>query len=894
MGLKNKFLSIILGVSMLATCIPAYSVNAESVRQVNDEIKTITQKVDRRFVAYFTDWAYKNEQNQYYTADMMPWDKITHINYAFAHVDPSTNKIGISNMDAAVKEVFPGQTNEFPYKGHFNVINSYKKKYTNVKSLISVGGWAESSGFFTMMATQQGRETFADSCVDFIREYGFDGVDIDFEYPTNLEDAGNPNDFELAKPYREDIYENYCRMLETLRKKIDEASIEDGKDYLLTTAVTASAWVVSGMGEENFTKYLDFINLMTYDFHGSWNGFVAHNSPLYSDPEDAEIQYWKLPYNYLSTDWAVKYYLGFMDPEDIVIGIPYYTRGWKDVKPGTRPGGLYGEAWGPGKIPECEGTGATGIDNIWHDKLPDGSEEPGGSNPLWHVKNLLADESLGYERYWDDVSKVPYVWNEEKKVFLSFEDEQSMAEKIDYIVENNLGGAMVWEIDGDFDYDKTKNEYVVGDTLTTIAYDKFKAAGPIVIEEKENTLPVMDYDIEIVNGYDHPYNAYKVNLINNTGKAIPKPCKIEFDIPNSVYMKDAPWSDGAEVKVEDRGMYKHFTITIDEWGTSLGAGKSTLCEGEMILRAMGGPRNMLLNGKASKAELERQESSKVSLLGAAVSSTTTDSRDGNYSITVSVPENSNAKEFKLYEGNNVIKTQSVTSKGQKYTYNMKNKPNGTYKYKVVMSDGKNQVQSSILSVYVGPEIVLKAPIVSSSVDKSNNGQYTIKVSVPSYSNGDIMDVYEGTRKIASEKITASAKEFTYEIKDKKNGVYNYKAVIRGNNKSIESNIKSVNVSISYNTTPYDETKSYNQGAYVEYKGKIYVAIGWWIPAGAIPGVDNDKWQYVGDVMTDIVDLSTVASKYNLKSNDIGFDVSCDFNSDSIIDIYDLVILAKQM
>ncbi|MGL5353203.1 MAG: glycosyl hydrolase family 18 protein, partial [Clostridium sp.] len=523
-SVRKRLLSVVASVALVATLLPTSFVRAEvestvQVQNTGIETKGVTENVERKFVSYFTEWAYKNEQNQYYTVDRMPWDKMTHINYAFAHVDPVTNKIALGDKVAATEADLPGVTSDFPYKGHFNVINSYKKKYPNVKSLISVGGWAETTGFYTMAQTEAGREQFANSVVDFIRTYGFDGVDIDYEYPTNLEDAGNPIDVELAKPLRKDLYTNYVKMMKLLRTKVDEAGTQDGEKYLVTAAVTASAWVVSGMGEENFTQYLDFMNLMTYDFHGSWNGFVAHNSPLYSDPDDPEIKHWKLPYNYLSTDWAVKYYSGMMDPSKIVIGVPYYTRGWENVKPGTKPGGLYGSAWGAGTIPDAPGTGATGIDNIWHDKLPDGSEEPGGSNPLWHVKNLLADKTLGYERFWDDVSKVPYVWNEKKKVWLSYEDEQSMALKMDYIIANGLGGAMVWEIDGDFDKDST-GKYVVGDTLTTIAYDKFKAAGPLKVEEKVNTLPVMDYDIEIVNSYDHPNNTFKVNLINNTGKAI--------------------------------------------------------------------------------------------------------------------------------------------------------------------------------------------------------------------------------------------------------------------------------------------------------------------------------------------------------------------------------------
>ncbi|MGL5152257.1 MAG: glycosyl hydrolase family 18 protein [Clostridium sp.] len=898
-GIRKRVCALVALAALAISIVPTQAGAEQTTKEIPKiETQSTVKTQERRFVAYFADWAYKNEQNQYYTADMMPWDKITHINYAFAHVNPQTNKIGLGNEKAALEEVFPGQTNDFPYKGHFNVINSYKKKYTNVKSLISVGGWAESEGFYTMTSTPQGRETFANSCVDFIRQYGFDGVDIDFEYPTALEDAGNPKDFDLAKPYRKDVYKNYMEMLKVLRQKIDEASVVDGKDYLVTAAVTASAWVVSGMGEENFTEYLDFINLMTYDFHGSWNGFVAHNSPLYSDVRDPEIQYWKLPYNYLSTDWAVRYYLGLTSSDKIVVGIPYYTRGWQNVKPGSLPGGLYGEAW-TGKIPDGAGDGATGIDNIWHDKLPDGTEEPGGSNPLWHVKNLLEDKSLGYERYWDDVSKVPYVWNEKKKVFLSFEDEQSMTEKVDYIIKNNLGGAMVWEIDGDFDKG-ADGKYKVGDTLTTIANDKFKAAGPLKVEKKVNTLPEENFEVKLVNTYDHPYNTFKVQFVNNTGKAITKPAKIEFDLPSCFYMKDTPWSNGATIKVEERGMFKHFTVTVDQWGVGLGPGTATLMEGEMTLRALGGPRNMVVNGVSSKPEWDKIRASQDkedSLLGGVVSSSSTDSRDGNYTLTVNLPANSKAKTLELYEGTKVVKT--FTSSGntaQKFTYDVKNKANGTYTYKVVTKNDTDQVESLPISVYVGPELTLKAPTVSSSVNVSDNGEYSVKVSVPAGSNGTTMDVYENNTKIGTETITSQAKDFSYAIKGKTNGTYNYKAVLRNGDKTVESNIKPVKVSIKISYSDYDPAKGYTKGDVVAYKGKLYECLAWWT-SGQAPDLFPNSWKYIGDVedpKPDVVTLAEVAQRYNVKAGQTNYEDKYDLNLDGIIDIYDLVTVARQL
>ena len=112
----------------------------------------------------------------------------------------------------------------------------------------------------------------------FIRQYGFDGVDIDYEYPTSMKDAGNPNDFPLSNQCRGKLFANYEVLMKTLRNKLDSAGTEDGRKYMLTIASPASAYLLRGMENFQVTLYLDYVNLMTYDFHGAWNHFVGHNA----------------------------------------------------------------------------------------------------------------------------------------------------------------------------------------------------------------------------------------------------------------------------------------------------------------------------------------------------------------------------------------------------------------------------------------------------------------------------------------------------------------------------------------------------------------------------------------------------------------------------------------
>ncbi|ENY73466.1 chitodextrinase [Aeromonas diversa CDC 2478-85] len=540
----------------------------------------------RRVIGYFTSWRTgKNGLPAYLVSDI-PWGKLTHINYAFAAVDEQSHLIKVD--DAATKMTWEGVQGaemdpEFAYQGHFNLLSKYKKQFPDVKTLISVGGWADTRGFYS--ATTKGDCTvntaginaFSDSAVSFIRQYGFDGVDIDYEYPTSMKDAGNPNDFPLSNLCRGKLFGNYKVLMQTLREKLDAAGAEDGRKYMLTIASPASAYLLRGMENFQVTQYLDYVNLMSYDFHGAWNHFVDHNAALFDNKQDSELAHWGVytqsqfgGIGYLNSAWAAHYFRGALAAGKINIGVPYYTRGWQGVTGGTH--GLGGKAalpsqnqcqpgTGGGNIP-C-GNGAMGIDNIWHDLDKSGKEIGAGAVPMWHAKNLEHAADLGitsmpsygqawgldpndpqdliqgqYVRYFDDKAKVPWLWNEQKKVFLSTEDEQSMGHKLDYIVKQGLGGVMFWEMAGDYAFDPVKKEYVIGDTLTTLAYEKFAKATPY--NPRQNALPAPTTQLDIgvsLTGFKEGDSNYPINptlkLTNRSTQTIPGGARIEFLVPTS-------------------------------------------------------------------------------------------------------------------------------------------------------------------------------------------------------------------------------------------------------------------------------------------------------------------------------------------------------------------------
>ncbi|MCK7595879.1 glycosyl hydrolase family 18 protein [Microbulbifer sp. CAU 1566] len=552
----------------------------------------------RRIIGYFTSWRNgANGQPSYLVKDI-PWGKITHINYAFAHVgsdysvsvgntsDPGNPATGMEWPGIAGAETDP----DYPYKGHFNQLSKFKEQHPEVKTLISVGGWAETGGhfnengdrvadggFYTMTTNadgsinHQGIEAFANSSVDFIREYGFDGVDIDYEYPTTMNDAGNPLDFGISNPLRGSLMASYVELMRVLREKLDEAGQQDGTHYMLTIASPSSGYLLRGMETMQITQYLDYVNIMTYDLHGAWNEYVGHNSALFDNGNDPELaaasvystsQYGGI--GYLNIDWAVKYFRGSMPAGRINVGIPYYTRGWQGVSGGTS--GLGGSAALPAQSECPEGTGgasdcghgAVGIDNMWHDLDEGGNEMGAGSNPMWHAKNLengilgsyVTDYGLDpandpddaltgtYVRNYDSVSEAPWLWNSQKNVFISTEDEESMDAKVQYVIDQGVGGIMFWELAGDYDFDAAKGEYYMGDTLTTLAYDKFANASDYRHLRTDRVVPdeALDIGIEItgfkLGDQNYPLNP-KLYITNNTGGVLPGGTVFEFDMPTS-------------------------------------------------------------------------------------------------------------------------------------------------------------------------------------------------------------------------------------------------------------------------------------------------------------------------------------------------------------------------
>ena len=247
-----------------------------------------------RVVGYFAEWTD-------YCADQIPADKLTHINYAFGVI--KDGQCALQKREAA----------EAKLAG----MRKLKQAHPKLQTLISIGGWIDSGPFSDTALTDQTRKTFAKSCVEFLRKYDLDGVDIDWEFP-----GGGGYEKE---EFRKQDTQNFTALLQELRRQLDDAGLADHKHYLLTIAAPAGGTHLKNIELAKVHPLLDFLNVMAYDFAGSWSEKTNFNAPLFSPPDDPAG-----PSN--NGDAAMKAYLaGGVPPDKIVLGVPFYARAWTGV-----------------------------------------------------------------------------------------------------------------------------------------------------------------------------------------------------------------------------------------------------------------------------------------------------------------------------------------------------------------------------------------------------------------------------------------------------------------------------------------------------------------------------------------------------------------------------------
>lgn len=273
--------------------------------------------------------------------------------------------------------------------GRIQKLVSLKQRNPKLKVLLSLGGWGGCAPCSDVFSTAEGRNEFAASTKELLDFFNADGIDLDWEYPAI---EGHP-----GHAYKKEDKTNFTLLVEALRKSLGKKAIisfaAGGFDKFLQESIDWQAVM----------PVIDFVNLMSYDLVSGFSKVTGHHTPLYSNSTQKQ-----------SADNAIRYFQSINVPlKKIIIGAAFYARTWENVKDINN--GIYQQG------------------NFKH-----------------FISFSQFDQRLnkdsGFVYYRDSIAKAPYAYNKRTNTFATFDDEESVTEKVKYVKQLELGGIMFWEL----------------------------------------------------------------------------------------------------------------------------------------------------------------------------------------------------------------------------------------------------------------------------------------------------------------------------------------------------------------------------------------------------------------------------------------------------------------
>jgi len=290
-------------------------------------------------------------------------------------------------------------------KDMYRKVTEFKKH--GIKVTLALGGWNDSKGdkYSRLVNNPAARAKFIEHAIKFIEKHDFDGLDLDWEYPSCWQTE-----------CKEERYKDKAAFTAWV-KELSDAFKPRG--LLLSAAVSPSKTIMDvGYDVPAISQYLDWINVMTYDYHGQWDKKTGHVAPHYAHPDDE--------FYYFNANFTMNYWIESGTPKKkLVMGMP-----------------LYGQSFTLTKVEE-HGLNAP-------------AKSGGKAGVATRAKGFLAYHEIcrliqqGYAVVKDDVSPPrmgPYAYKGNQ--WVGFDDVAMIEQKCNYVKDQGLGGGMVWALDLD-------------------------------------------------------------------------------------------------------------------------------------------------------------------------------------------------------------------------------------------------------------------------------------------------------------------------------------------------------------------------------------------------------------------------------------------------------------
>ncbi|MBN1852388.1 MAG: glycoside hydrolase family 18 protein [Pirellulales bacterium] len=306
--------------------------------------------------------------------DEVPWDQLTHVAHAFLQADEQGTLLLTQDVP----------NTQVPSEAHDH----------NVRVLISLGGGQSVTVFEKISTDPSIRQTYVDHIVALIEKYDYDGVDMDWEFPRDMQSK-----------------RGFSALAQSLRTALDllEKRSRDGRQYELSATISGNEFFGQWIDEKVLRESFDHLHVMTYDMAGPWSRVAAHHAPLYPSPNDPQRR-WR------SVDTSMLYWSRRrrIPKEKLCVGIPLYGR-------------LF-----PVQQPYLPLDPATKDDH-----------------KLLAYNELRELSRAGWTTKWDPDMKVPWLFSPDGKALVAFDDGNSARAKATWAREQGLGGLFFWALGQD-------------------------------------------------------------------------------------------------------------------------------------------------------------------------------------------------------------------------------------------------------------------------------------------------------------------------------------------------------------------------------------------------------------------------------------------------------------